>query len=342
LIIVSILSDQPVPNLRLIKHFGGAGVRHIFLTTTKVEKAGIDENLRLAAGIDKSSLMKRVIDPADPALIAAQLASFQFDRSATYLVNVTGGTKMMSQSVTAHFMEGYPDCRIVYLDINTGQLAEIYPHPGLSKLDNRSALQLADYFIVHGYEYKFNNQPIKSIDHTCGLMQEIILNGGPRHTILLQDTHKQYTNQLERTYYSGVWFEEWVCWQIRRSFQLNHDQILSGIKLYSRSSFKTASDHEIDIAFVKNDKLYVIECKVFMKYDSGKFNDAAFKLASISRNLGNACNPILVICVDIPGISFNHVSILKKLSRISGIISWKEIKSGQFIPSLNKILNYVA
>jgi hypothetical protein len=342
LIILSILSDQPVPNLRLIKHFGGEGVRHIFLSTTKIEEAGIDENLRLAARIEQGSLTKRIIDPANPALIAAQLDSFQFDRKATYLVNVTGGTKMMSQSVTAHFLSGYPDCRIVYLDINTGQLAEIYPQPGLSNLHNRSALNLAEYFIVQGYDYKFNSKPIKSFDHTCGLMQEIISNGGPRHTILLHDTHKQHTYHLERIYYSGIWFEEWVWWQIRKSFQLNQDEISSGIKLYSRSSFKTSSDHEIDIAFVNNDKLYVIECKVFMKYHSGKFNDAAFKLASISRNLGNACNPILTICVDIPGISIDHVSMLTKLSRISGIISWKEIKSGQFIQSLNKILNHVA
>ncbi len=114
-----------------------------------MEKAGIDENLCLAAGINQVDLTKRVIDPANPALISDQLISFQFDRTATYLVNVTGGTKMMSQSVTAHFMNGYPYCRIVYLDINTGQLAEIHPKPNLSLLPDRGCFDLIDLLNVN-------------------------------------------------------------------------------------------------------------------------------------------------------------------------------------------------
>lgn len=342
MIIVSILSDQPVPNLRLIKHFGGNGVTHIFLSTTKVEEAGISENLRLAANIDPDQLTKRVIDPANPALISEQLASFQFDRTQTYLVNVTGGTKMMSQLVTNYFTKGFVSVRIVYLDINSGQLSEIYPEPGVSDLGIHSELTLVDYFTVHGYNYKFPEGLQKRIDFTADLMKSVISNGGPKNTPVLHETHTQYDDLSERNYFSGIWFEEWVWSQVRLILDLDEKNLQHGVKLYSRRSNKIGSDHEIDVAFIYRSKMYLLECKVFMKYDGKKLNEALFKIASISRNLGSACVPVLALCVEIPATARRHVDIISKLTRISGIISWKQISVDNFSKSLKKIIDHVS
>ena len=341
--IVSILSDQPVPNLRLIKHFGGEGVRHIFLSTTKIEEAGIDENLRLAARIEQGSLTKRVIDPANPALIAAQLASFQFDRKATYLVNVTGGTKMMSQSVTVHFMNGYPDCRIVYLDINTGQLAEIYPDPGLSMLSGKGSLDLAAYFTVHGFTWTREEYLYKSPIQTRQLMSKVISKGGLSGMPKLRPPYERHPDLMDRKYYSGGWFEEWSWYAIKEALRLGDKDIMHSIKLYARNSRKLDADHELDVAFVYRGKLHVAECKAFTKYEGEKFNKTAFKLPGITRNLGQACVSLICLCVEIPENAIPHIEDLSKAVRVRGVLSWPEIScQNTFSDKLNQFVNKYA
>ena len=305
-----------------------------------MEKAGIDENLRLAARIDEGCLTKRVIDPADPALIAAQLTSFQFDRSATYLVNVTGGTKMMSQSVITHFMEGYPDCRIVYLDINTGQLAEIYPHPGLSLLPEKGSLDLVDFFTVHGFAWTNETHLHKTPVQTRQLMSNVISKGGLSGMPKLRPPYERHQDLMDRKYYSGGWFEEWSWYAMKDALKLSDKDIMHGIKLYARNSRKIDADHELDVAFVYRGKLHVAECKAFTKYEGEKFNKTAFKLPGITRNLGQACVSIICLCVEIPGGAMPHIEDLSNAVRVRGVLSWPEIKSQDiFSEKLNLLIN---
>jgi hypothetical protein len=339
--LVSILSEQPVQNLLIIKQFSRLGIKHILLTTTRIEAFGISKNLIFASGISNNDFNICVIDPADPSLIKIQLDSFRFDRNAKYLVNVTGGTKMMSQSVSAHFMHGFPKSRIVYLDINTGHLSELHPNPGLTSLPGRDTLSLGDFFSVHGYTRTHQQHRHKSPVQTRQLMADVIRRGGIGAMYKLKPPYEKHADLNDRTYYSGGWFEEWLWYAIKAALNLKDSEIMHGVKLYNHLSRKSDSDHELDVAFVYNGRLYIAECKAFMKYEGEKFNKTAFKLAGISRNLGYACKSIICISVQIPDTAMPHVEDLTKAIGVNGVISWNELSSDRsFTQALHKIVKH--
>lgn len=85
-------------------------------------------------------------------------------------------------------------------------------------------------------------------------------------------------NQLEIKYLSGEWFEEYIGYKVKTDLELSDNEILVGAKIFAESKGKNINslkelidddseadnnkvENEIDVMFVYNNSLYVIECK---------------------------------------------------------------------------------
>ena len=83
-------------------------------------------------------------------------------------------------------------------------------------------------------------------------------------------------NSSEINYLTGEWFEEYIGSIVKSDLNLSDNEILVGAKIYSNSETKELNsikslidiepkqnqvENEIDVMFIYNNSLYVIECK---------------------------------------------------------------------------------
>lgn len=103
-IIVSILSNHSVPNFLFIKEMEGQYDRHLFVTSPEIGQLGRKGQLTKALGITQQDVTIISVDGNDYLSAIATLADkWQEDEDNDYIVNLTGGTKMMSLAVHDFF-----------------------------------------------------------------------------------------------------------------------------------------------------------------------------------------------------------------------------------------------
>ena len=109
-IIVSILSNHSVPNFLFIKEMAGQYDRHIFVTSPEIDNLGRKEQLIKALGITDQNVTVISVDGNDyQSAIATLTDRWQEDEDNEYIVNLTGGTKMMSLAVHDFFKDKRAD-----------------------------------------------------------------------------------------------------------------------------------------------------------------------------------------------------------------------------------------
>lgn len=103
-IIVSILSNHSVPNFLFIKEMEGQYDRHLFVTSPEIGLLGRKGQLIKALGITQQDVTIISVDGNDYlSAIATLTDKWQEDEDNNYIVNLTGGTKMMSLAVHDFF-----------------------------------------------------------------------------------------------------------------------------------------------------------------------------------------------------------------------------------------------
>lgn len=120
-ILISLVSDQAFPNAFLIKNYIDYD-EFVFITTEKMEDENKINNIVNAfPDLSKDNIRRILVDPNDIANISKNLenAGFIFDEENEYLVNVTGGNKMMFLAVYNYFADK-ENTVICYLPIRTG------------------------------------------------------------------------------------------------------------------------------------------------------------------------------------------------------------------------------
>lgn len=84
----------------------------------------------------------------------------------------------------------------------------------------------------------------------------------------------------ELGYLTGGWFEEYVYHLIKAT--VNPDDIAIGVHIDGITEIK--HNNELDVVFIKNNQLYVIECKSGIKSDS-MFNEIVYKVSALKEVL---------------------------------------------------------
>lgn len=84
----------------------------------------------------------------------------------------------------------------------------------------------------------------------------------------------------ELDYLTGGWFEEYVYHLIKKN--VAPDDIAIGVHIDGVTEIK--HNNELDVCFIKNNQLYVIECKSGIKSDS-MFNEIVYKVSALKEVL---------------------------------------------------------
>ena len=283
--IVSILSDHLLPNFLFIKEMEGQYSDLLFVSTPQMEMQEKAMHLEVALGRKEGSVRRIVVANDNYKEILDALRAEQFSGSVEYVVNITGGTKTMSLAVHEYFCQF--NASFVYVPIGKNSYYD-FSTDQTHSLDYRVSLN--EYFTLYGLAYDYDNGLI------CGAQKPFKLFDEQKMSNFYLTEELRYAQKAPRPelrrYLGGEWFEEYVYLRIKRDFKLRDEDIAKSVKICRLSS--TSNDNELDVVFVKDNALYVIECKVSMtgygKEPKSVVDEYLYKLAAISKDFGLRVN----------------------------------------------------
>ena len=136
----------------------------------------------------------------------------------------------------------------------------------------------------------------------------------------------------EIEYLTGGWFEEYVYSLIKEV--LRPDDITMGVHI---SNGRIRHNNELDVCFIKANKMFVIECKTGMSSES-KFNEIVYKVCALKEVLlGTSNSYIFSLKKDFKGL-------WKKTARYMGITlcDWLSLTKPENLKAILKEMNRIA
>lgn len=299
-VLVSILSDYLEPNFLLIKELQGKYDELIFITTPKTRKAKKDVALLKALDIN-DSLVKRIeVKEDDVNVIQSALLDAKFSKDDNYLVNITGGTKVMAIAVYNFFHKF--NALSFYVPVDRNEIRDMDGRQLPIKLNYR--MNLKEYFTLYGLYYVPKNTLMYPYKHAQVLfekMKAVHFNRTKVHEIYNAQT---LPDNSDRVYYAGEWFEDYVYCRLKMELGLNDDEICKGAKIYRNEEEvgkDNQVDNEIDVMFLLANKLYMFECKMSISQRlkaQEQVESYLYKLAAISKDFGLKVNSYLITLHD--------------------------------------------
>jgi len=313
-VLISIISEHLIPNYHLFIHLKSSIDKHLFITTKNMEDAGYTGFLKTLIGDEKNTENIYLDDFRDFKKITKNLRdSNKVNPSDKFIVNITGGTKVISLAVFNHFKE--LDSEIYYVAIGTNSCQKIFPEQTPPETFTHK-LTLDEYLSLYGFSIEKSNTLTKKPEFTNSLFAKVKSKDFNSLSVTeIRDAfYKSFTKTAPKdsVYYTGLWFEEYMYSLIKDKLKLNNSQIALNVKV-KRHTSKTnqGNDNEFDVMYVTNNKLYVVECKSSIgKKNEHKKNleNFLYKLAAEIKDMGLQVTPILAVT----GYPENHKSIIKR------------------------------
>jgi len=321
-VIISILSEHLVPNFLFIKEVANDDDILVLISTEYTQKQNIAERLEKALGLQSNDIERVQVqnDDFDHTMKALEAADFNWQDE--YIVNLTGGTKIMSIA-TYEFFKDMRDShqakvRFVYVpfgDNSYCNLDDEQSHPFTTQIT------LKEYFYMYGINYQSETNLLKSENTTFDLFNKVkqknfILLGKMRHSQELPDNK-------DKRYYGGEWFEEYTYLRVKKELKLGEEQIAHSLKIFREGEEQSTNDNELDVAFVYQNRLYVMECKTAMRGrmgSEGTIEETLYKLAAVIKNYGLKVKSYLVTLHSPAKLTTQGVKKRREILGISGII----------------------
>jgi hypothetical protein len=343
--IVSILSDQPIPVVLFIKQMGGPADEHIFLSTVEMEAGNKSGTIAGALGLAPQQYQIVEIDANSPALILDVLDNYVWPEQEQYIVNITGGTKMMSQMTYIHFSEK-KNTRIYYWPIGSNRIELLHPVIEELEIENPFALDLTTYLKAHGYEFSAQKKLSAPFAKAQSIFNRAIQAGSAGALPEIKMAKEETYLGADKSYLTGGWFEEWLFAFLKNKLHLSDGYIAYNLKLKNHQSVRNSeADNEVDVAFVYKNRLYLWECKVSKHgYQTGKqIAVPIYKISSVSQSLGLQATSFVVIFSKF-GKSAGRDAFLTditRLMRIKQVFGMEDLKDQEaFISTIKKLIGY--
>ncbi len=298
-LLVSLVSDQTIPNVQIIKEFITTATDYLFITTKDMEAKGTRLWIEKACGVQGKTIEVNQFSFDD---IRTKLASFDFDVYEKTIVNLTGGTKVMTIVANDFFKSLGAD--IYYVTGSNSEYVKVFP---LKKDKTRCFLHettLSEYLTAYGFEYTqptlsgisfeqsekiFNNYTKTNFSDYLNEFSVLRAKRGRRidetefsnvekflEAIGYTPKRDGELDKVETKYLTGEWFEEYIGLRIKKELNLADENILIGTVLTKNASIpqnsvekllgicddsQVGNRNELDIVFMYGNKFYSIECK---------------------------------------------------------------------------------
>lgn len=362
-ILVSLVSEQTIPNLLFIKEIQDVE-KYLFISTEVMENNHKTQNIIESAEIPNDKCHTILVEPNNMDDILKKLEEIEIKEGDKIYLNITGGTKIMALGVFDSFKKR--NAEIFYIALGKNVYERIFPLP---KIENNIEyrLNINEYLTAHGIEYKYKNKllldeeftkefynfifpvyldqinSIREVRNRYGKnrlkkkgyinLSEIEFDKPLDKIIELVkmcnfDPNKFTKNQIE--YIIGGWFEEYIFSLIKEKLSLFEENIHLNLEIN-----KDGVANEIDVAFIYNNIFYIIECKTTLNMskpkDKEKFisnnilNDTIYKQAALRKNFGLSIYNYLFTTENVENI--NHLE-RAELFNIE-IIDGKTLKNQQ-------------
>lgn len=300
-LLVSLVSDQTIPNVQLIKEFQGEITDYLFISTEGMENKGTRKWIEDTCGIKGKVLIVKQFSFLD---IKEHLNTFDFDTFDKIAVNLTGGTKVMTLVASDYFKDKGAD--IYYVTGEHDEYLKLFPVTKNNLRTFNEKISLSDYLHSYGFDYTpptysgFAFEQSKKIYNAfCSkdispYLEAIKFLQKKRNKAI--DTTDYYNvdyflkvinytpitpNKLskeETKYLTGEWFEEYIGMTIKEELCLSDNELFVGtvISKHLPSQVKNMSknllgkdamlsedsfNNEMDVMFMFKNKFYSIECK---------------------------------------------------------------------------------
>ena len=155
-LLISLVGDQTVPNVFLIRDAAFRRIDHyIFVTTQLMEERRRLAHIIAATGISEEQYHTITVEADQLADIRHQLSRLQLPLTGNhYYVNLTSGTKLMSIALYDFFTrEGYQNCSsIFYVPIGKNAFLQVYPEGQRREEAISYRISLGEYLASYGIE----------------------------------------------------------------------------------------------------------------------------------------------------------------------------------------------
>lgn len=334
-ILVSLVSDQAIPNVQLIKEFRKFVQHYLFISTTGMEKKNVREALIKACKLNLEEILPTVIvDQFSFDDIEQKLDGVDFESFDNVYVNLTGGTKVMTLAAFDYFKE--IGAEIYYITGQDETLIKVSPGRTKKATTLSANVTLEEYFNAYGFDIDQSQESGVPVDYTRKFF-ELFTNGlHPDFLNIINELRQKhrdrnklginkienlshhlnaiefpfenadYLNKYEIKYLTGEWFEEYVSNRIKEELMLTDDYIKTGIEISKINKKGELVKNELDVVFVWRNKIYVVECKtsVFaseLMPDGSKskhrsiIGETLYKSDSLKQGLGLYANTSIFI-----------------------------------------------
>jgi len=333
-----ILSDQTIPNLQFIKEFDKQVDGYVILTTDYVQKKGIKDWLLSAAKVDENRVFEEISVQAHDYNDIETKLSQTIDESYEYLVNITGGTKIMSLACANFFK----DLRstIYYISYNN-ELIQIFP--GKTKTVrplSSPPITLEEYLTAYGFKIIRKAQPhiedklLEKLFHYHARRKaqedaeflEILQQHRSKKQLFIDAVQgfrdflsrccggifarKESLSKEEIKQLSGEWLEEWTYKKVKNQLQLDEAFMGMGVEVE-----KNGVKNEFDVLFVYKDVIYSVECKTSLYFLKGEgeqrrkkyfVGEVIYKSDSLQSEFGLKPRTFVLTMGDAGGIPEDH------------------------------------
>lgn len=328
-VLVSIISEQTIPNLLVVKELNGSYDSLLFITTRTIESQGKSIFIERALRISEGSIQRIVVPSNNYYDVLTILESADICREDVFIVNMTGGTKLMMLGAFTFFSK--LKSQFVYLAIESNSLVELNPKQHVDNSPIKYSISVGEYLTAHGL-YFTNGSTTYSNKFTSEIFEKFKKNKFKREAMDEFINAHSCADSSDKTYFSGGWFEEYCYFKIKKALKLKDSEIMLNVKIYSNPD-EVRNDNEFDILYVKDNALRVIECKYQLGKESNiKQNIDGYlnKLGAISKNFGIKASPALITLADLDRI--NPIS-LKSIMSKSSVVGVKKIVSSSSFKS---------
>lgn len=311
-LLVSLVSDQTIPNVQIIKEFDNI-TNYLFVTSEGMEKKGTRRWIINTCNIKESNSTYIEVNEYDFSDISQKLESFNFDSYNNVIVNLTGGTKVMTMVAEEFFKNIGAD--IYYVTGRNNEYIKVFPKRGQTLFSFSRKTTLSEYLTSYGFTFSQPSQTLfsletarpivdfyscdKNLDDHIEALKYINQQRSKEKGVSTEKYHivkdfltaihfnpaePEKLNKKEVKYLSGEWFEEFVGLSIKKELNLNDDNLFIGCEISKEISSEKNKNKADSLlggdAKISNDS-FTNEMDVMFMYD-GRFYSIECKSSIIA------------------------------------------------------------